>query len=479
MHPSALLVGLALPAVLVSAAHYPALGLHNDHQEGLVINGVPAADRMHWMRIANVREINGDPCGIAPFGVAVVNTTSNELVCVAANRVGSTGNPTQHGEITGLDVCSEVLRKKGLSPKEMLAAWKSFTMYTNGEPCPMCASALRWAGIGEVVWGTSIETIIRGGRSQIYLPSSLIVSASYSLGHQSLWLGSVLSEETDRNFLYQFNESYPCPSHASTSASPSPNAESDDDDEVNDDSVWWTPSELRDILDRSTQFKVQGNDLFGKGNFESALESYREGLVELPVRTAVSVVKGKGKADEEDELVTAVEEVSLEEKKGEEKEEEGEAPEEVKEGEEVELRELRAVLFANVAACLIKLERWKDAVQACDDALEDNPTYIKALSRRATASEAIGSWSSLSSALSDYKTLSTLPGITPLVAKSVKLAETRLPPLIAVQQDKEKDEVLAKLKELGNTVLGKFGMNTDMFKFAEQPGGGYGMSFER
>jgi tRNA(Arg) A34 adenosine deaminase TadA len=37
-------------------------------------------------------------------------------------------DPTQHGEITGLDVCSEVLRAKGLSPQEMLAAWKSFTM---------------------------------------------------------------------------------------------------------------------------------------------------------------------------------------------------------------------------------------------------------------------------------------------------------------------------------------------------------------
>ncbi|KAM0747520.1 cytidine deaminase-like protein [Meredithblackwellia eburnea MCA 4105] len=203
---------LCLVAV-ASATHYPGLGLHNDNQAGLAINGVPAKDRDYWMSIANsaVREINGDPCGIAPFGVAVVNTTSNELVCVAANRVGLTGNPTQHGEMTGFDVCSEILREKGLSPKEMLAAWKSFTMYTNGEPCPMCASALRWSGIGEVVWGTSIETIISGGRSQIYLPSSLIVSASYSLGHQSLWLGSVLSEETDKNFLYQFNESYPCP----------------------------------------------------------------------------------------------------------------------------------------------------------------------------------------------------------------------------------------------------------------------------
>lgn len=119
--------------------------------------------------------------------------------------------------MTGFDVCSEVLRAKGLSPQEMLAAWKSFTMCkffslylsrtsaadrptlssdTNGEPCPMvrsaparqprrcpfadrkltsnplhlqCASALRWSGIGEVVWGTSIESLI-AGEPFLYFP---------------------------------------------------------------------------------------------------------------------------------------------------------------------------------------------------------------------------------------------------------------------------------------------------------------------
>jgi hypothetical protein len=48
-----------------------------------------------------------------------------------------------------------------------------------------------------------------------------------------------------------------------------------------------------------------------------------------------------------------------------------------------------------------------------------------------------------------------------------------------VQQEKEKDEMLAKLKELGNGLLGKFGLSTDMFKFDPQPGGGYNMRFER
>ncbi|GAA5869549.1 hypothetical protein JCM8547_001520 [Rhodosporidiobolus lusitaniae] len=214
MHALSALLGVCLSAAtVVQASHYPAHGLHNDNQDGLSLNGVPYADRVHWMRIANraVPEILGEPCGHFPFGVAVVNTTSNELVCVAANKVGVTGNPSMHGEISGLHRCTEVLTERGLSPQEILASWKSFTMYTTGEPCPMCASALRWAGIGEVVWATSIETIIKGGRNQIYLPSSHIVAASYSMPHQTLWYGSVLANETDPYFQYQFNESAPCP----------------------------------------------------------------------------------------------------------------------------------------------------------------------------------------------------------------------------------------------------------------------------
>ncbi|GAA5920108.1 hypothetical protein JCM1841_004103 [Sporobolomyces salmonicolor] len=200
------------PMLLVYAS-LAGLGLHNDDQHELSLNGVPAMARTHWMRIANaaVPEIMGNPCSPYHFGVAVVNTTSDELVCVAANSVSTTGNPSMHGEITGLQRCTEVLSERGLTPGEILNAWKDLTMYTTGEPCPMCASALRWAGIGEVVWATSIETLIKGGYGQIYLPSSLIVSASYTLPHHTLWYGSVLANETDPYFSHLNNESAPCP----------------------------------------------------------------------------------------------------------------------------------------------------------------------------------------------------------------------------------------------------------------------------
>ncbi|GAA6014473.1 hypothetical protein JCM10207_001619 [Rhodosporidiobolus poonsookiae] len=215
---SLIAIGLAfLGTVHVRASHYPGFELHNDNQTGLSLNGVPWADRVKWMRIANgaVREILGQPCSHFPFGVAVVNTTSNELVCVAANKVGVTGNPSMHGEISGLHRCTEVLTEKGLSPGEILDAWKDFTMYTTGEPCPMCASALRWAGFKEVVWATSIESIIAGGRNQIYIPSSYIVAASYSMPHTTLWYGHVLANETDPYFVYQYDETAPCPAECS------------------------------------------------------------------------------------------------------------------------------------------------------------------------------------------------------------------------------------------------------------------------
>lgn len=72
-----------------------------------------------------------------------------------------------HGEITAIRHCTKVLTERGLSPQEILASWKEFSLYTNGEPCPMCASAIRWAGFREVIYGSSIRTI---AESEEYKP---------------------------------------------------------------------------------------------------------------------------------------------------------------------------------------------------------------------------------------------------------------------------------------------------------------------
>lgn len=149
---------LLLPALPLALAYD--VEIHPEYQQGLSINDVPSERRLHWMRVANEAiYADGHPCPQAPFGTAIVNTTSDQLVCVTSNKVGTTGDPSMHGEISAIRHCTDVLTEKGLSPMEILASWKEFSLYTNGEPCPMCASAIRWAGFKEVIYGSSIRTI--------------------------------------------------------------------------------------------------------------------------------------------------------------------------------------------------------------------------------------------------------------------------------------------------------------------------------
>ena len=56
----------------------------------------------------------------------------------------------------------------------------------------------------------------------------------------------------------------------------------------------------------------------------------------------------------------------------------------------------------------------------------------------------------------------------------------RWSPIVAERQEKMKEEVMGKLKDLGNSVLGNFGMSLDNFKMDKDPNtGGYSIRFEQ
>lgn len=81
-----------------------------------------------------------------PFGAIVVK--NGEIIGEGWNCVLSSNDPTAHGEITAIrDACKNI-QSHDLSGCEI---------YTSGEPCPMCLSAIYWARLDRIFYGFKIQ----------------------------------------------------------------------------------------------------------------------------------------------------------------------------------------------------------------------------------------------------------------------------------------------------------------------------------
>jgi tRNA(adenine34) deaminase len=149
------------------------------------LNLMPVQFHEHAMRAAIAV---GRPA-LYPFGAVIVRPPSGDVIARGANNVRV--NPCFHGEIVCMD---NYVARHGNQE------WQGCVLYTTGEPCPMCMSALVWAGIGGVVYGTSVEKLSRHfGIDQIAISATEVVAASSSFRHVAL-LGGILANETDALF---------------------------------------------------------------------------------------------------------------------------------------------------------------------------------------------------------------------------------------------------------------------------------------
>ncbi|KAG5175470.1 hypothetical protein JKP88DRAFT_203585 [Tribonema minus] len=143
-------------------------------------------------------------------------------------------------------------------------------------------------------------------------------------------------------------------------------------------------------------------------------------------------------------------------------------------------RENKAVYFSNRAACHLRLEDFQQVVNDCTEALTIKPKYVKALLRRAEAHERLEKYDL---AVADLKELVTAPPeeAPPKVVQKALTDIDRLQKLHEEKMEQLKDEALGKLKELGNSLLGHFGLSLDNFKVNQDAsgGGGYNISFNK
>jgi tRNA(Arg) A34 adenosine deaminase TadA len=122
-----------------------------------------------------------------PFGSLLVDRETGEVVAEGVNS--SNRSPVLHGEIDAIQNCA-VSRPN--------ADWSSLCLYTTAEPCCMCQGAILWAGISRVVFGTSIDTLIRLGWRQIHISAAEVVSRTPDA--QCEIVSGVLERECDAPF---------------------------------------------------------------------------------------------------------------------------------------------------------------------------------------------------------------------------------------------------------------------------------------
>jgi tRNA(Arg) A34 adenosine deaminase TadA len=109
-----------------------------------------------FMRLAikeaakNIKKIEG-----GPFGACIVK--GGRLLALGRNKV-LVSDATSHAEINAIRLASKKLKEFNLS---------GCTIYSTTEPCPMCFSAIHWARISRVVYGTSISDAKRIGFNEM------------------------------------------------------------------------------------------------------------------------------------------------------------------------------------------------------------------------------------------------------------------------------------------------------------------------
>jgi tRNA(adenine34) deaminase len=118
----------------------------------------------NFMRLALEEAKKGD----APYGAVIVK--DNQVFALAHNTVKRDNDPSAHAEINVI---------RSLTAKLKNSSLEGYTIYTTGEPCPMCATACVWAGLSEIVYGASIEDLVSMNQNQIHISCEEIIAKSF------------------------------------------------------------------------------------------------------------------------------------------------------------------------------------------------------------------------------------------------------------------------------------------------------------
>ncbi len=102
------------------------------------------ADDARFMQMAIDLSSENVDNGGGPFGAVIVR--DGEVIATGVNRVTANNDPTAHAEVSAIRAACTKLQNFKLD---------GCTVYSSCEPCPMCLSALYWAGVKRICYGNT------------------------------------------------------------------------------------------------------------------------------------------------------------------------------------------------------------------------------------------------------------------------------------------------------------------------------------
>lgn len=103
--------------------------------------------RQEYMDMAARISLENISEGGGPFG-AVITDNEGNLVATGVNRVTANNDPTAHAEVNAIRNACKARGDFRLH---------GCIIYSSCEPCPMCLSALYWAGVSKIFFGNTKE----------------------------------------------------------------------------------------------------------------------------------------------------------------------------------------------------------------------------------------------------------------------------------------------------------------------------------
>lgn len=114
--------------------------------------GTAGEQDLGFMRRTLALALQSREQGRHPFAAIVVDASGRVVAEAMNDSLPPGGDPTRHAERVA---AAQAARK--LSAKELAQC----TLYSNAEPCAMCAGAIYWCGIGRVVYAMSEQALLR------------------------------------------------------------------------------------------------------------------------------------------------------------------------------------------------------------------------------------------------------------------------------------------------------------------------------